>query len=43
MRDWLVGQGVPPAPETPEEFRARLQGGVTVLREVIGRLNLKLE
>lgn len=43
MRDWLVGQGVPPAPETPEQFRARLQSGVTLLREVIGRLNLKLE
>jgi tripartite-type tricarboxylate transporter receptor subunit TctC len=43
MRDWLVGQGVPPAPETPEQFRARLQSGVAVLREVIGRLDLKLE
>lgn len=43
MRDWLIGQGVPPAPETPEEFRIRLQAGVTLLREVIGRLDLKLE
>jgi tripartite-type tricarboxylate transporter receptor subunit TctC len=43
MRDWLVGQGVPPAPETPEQFRARLQSGVAVLRDVIGRLDLKLE
>jgi tripartite-type tricarboxylate transporter receptor subunit TctC len=43
MRDWLVGQGVPPAPETPAEFRARLQSGVTVLRDVIRKLDLKLE
>ena len=43
MRDWLIGQGVPPAPETPEAFRARLQSGVAVLRDVIRRLDLKLE
>ncbi|MFC7475224.1 Bug family tripartite tricarboxylate transporter substrate binding protein [Dankookia sp. GCM10030260] len=43
MRDWLIGQGVPPAPESPEQFRARQQAGAAVLREVIGRLNLTLE
>jgi tripartite-type tricarboxylate transporter receptor subunit TctC len=43
MRDWLLSQGVPPAPEPPEAFRARLQEGVTVLREVIQRLELKLD
>ncbi|MBK1662065.1 Bug family tripartite tricarboxylate transporter substrate binding protein [Paracraurococcus ruber] len=43
MRDWLLSQGVPPTPEPPEAFRARLQEGVTVLREVIQRLELKLD
>ncbi|WP_431271901.1 tripartite tricarboxylate transporter substrate-binding protein [Dankookia sp. P2] len=43
MRDWLVGQGVPAAPETPEAFHARLQSGVAVLRDVIRRLDLTLE
>lgn len=43
MRDWLLGQGVPPAPEPPEAFRTRLQDGVAVLREVIQRLDLKLD
>ena len=43
MRDWLLSQGVPPVPEPPEAFRAKLQEGVTVLREVIQRLELKLD
>ncbi|MCB4825363.1 Bug family tripartite tricarboxylate transporter substrate binding protein [Roseicella aerolata] len=43
MRDWLLSQGVPPTPEPPEAFQARLQEGVTVLREVIQRLDLKLD
>jgi tripartite-type tricarboxylate transporter receptor subunit TctC len=43
MHDWLVSQGVPPSPLPPESFHAGLQEGVTVLREVIDRLDLKLQ
>ena len=43
LREWLVAQGVPPAPRSPEAFRAQLQTGVSTIEALIRRLDLKLE
>jgi tripartite-type tricarboxylate transporter receptor subunit TctC len=40
---WLIAQGVPPAPKSPEAFRIELQTGVSTIEALIRRMDLKLE
>ena len=42
MRDWLNGQGVPPAPASPEAFREQMQQGVATIEALIRRIDLRL-
>ena len=43
MREWMVSQGIPPSPSSPEAFRATLDEGTRVLGELIRKLGLRLE
>ncbi|MDN3564441.1 tripartite tricarboxylate transporter substrate binding protein [Paeniroseomonas aquatica] len=43
LRDWLIAQGVPPAPASPEAFRGQLQAGVGTIEALLRRIDLKLD